>query len=381
LSVWTKRDTTRFPSRQKREENVRALPRKAVATALAVVLVGVIAAAASARGNSPTKKSATYKVCVLLPDTKSSVRYELFDRPYLAKAFKAAGVSYVINNAQGDQQRQRSQGDQCLTNGAKVILVDALNSGVGASIENAAAAKNVKTIDYDRLVLNGKASYYVSFNNVVVGKLQGRGVIAGLKAKGTYSKKPVIAELNGAPTDNNATLFKKGYDSILKPLYDSGTFNKGPDQSVPDWDNQKARTIFDQMLVSTSNKINGVAAANDGLAGAVVASLKAHKLKALPLSGQDATPQGVQNILSGWQTMTVYKSVKAEAGRAAKMAIAIIKKQAVKTNATIDNGTRKVPSYFLKPITINKTNYTLLFKDGFLKRSQVCVGKYKQYCK
>ncbi|HEV8602825.1 MAG TPA: substrate-binding domain-containing protein [Gaiellaceae bacterium] len=360
---------------------MRALPRKAIATALAVVLVGVIAAAASARGSSPTKQSATYQVCVLLPDTKSSVRYELFDRPYLAKAFRAAGVSYIINNAQGDQQRQRSQGDQCLTNGAKVILVDALNSGVGASIENAAAAKNVKTIDYDRLVLNGKASYYVSFNNVAVGKLQGRGVVAGLKAKGTYSKKPVIAELNGAPTDNNAKLFKQGYDSILKPLYKNGTFKKGPDQSVPDWDNQKARTIFDQMLVSTGNKINGVAAANDGLAGAVVASLKAHKLKALPLSGQDATPQGVQNILSGWQTMTVYKSVKAEAGAAAKVAIAILKNQPVKTNATINNGSRNVPSIFLKPVTITKKNYTLLFKDGFLKRSQVCIGKYRKYCK
>jgi D-xylose transport system substrate-binding protein len=361
---------------------VRALPRKTLAAVLAVVLVGVIAAAASARGSSPTKRTATYKVCVLLPDTKSSVRYELFDRPYLAKAFKAAGVSYIINNAQGDQQTQRSQGDQCLTNGAKVILVDALNSGVGAAIENAAAAKKVKTIDYDRLVLDGKASYYVSFNNVKVGKLQGLGVIAGLKAKGTYSKKPVIAELNGAPTDNNATLFKKGYDSILKPLYDKGTFKKGPDQSVPDWDNQKARTIFDQMLVSTGNKINGVAAANDGLAGAVVASLKAHKLKALPLSGQDATPQGVQNVLSGWQTMTVYKSVKAEAAAASRIAIAIIKGKAVTwTNAKIDNGSRVVPAVYLKPVTITKANYTLLFKDGFLKRSQVCVGKYKQYCK
>jgi D-xylose transport system substrate-binding protein len=191
----------------------------------------------------------------------------------------------------------------------------------------------------------------------------------------------VIAELNGAPTDNNATLFKKGYDSILKPLYDNGTFKKGPDQSVPDWNNQKARNIFDQMLVNTSNKINGVAAANDGLAGAVVSSLKAHKLKALPLSGQDATPQGVQNILSGWQTMTVYKSVKLEAAAAAKVAIAIIKKQTVTTNSTINNGTRDVPSIFLKPVSITKANYKLLFRDGFLKRSQVCIGKYKQYCK
>ena len=354
--------------------------RKALAITLVVASVGVIAAAAAARGSSPTKKTASADACVLLPDTKSSVRYELFDRPYLAKAFKAAGISYSISNALGDQNKQRSQADQCLTNGAKVILVDALNSGVGASIENTAANRNVKTVDYDRLVLDGKASYYVSFNNVNVGKLQGRGVVAGLKAKGMYSKHPVIAELNGAPTDNNAKLFKQGYDSILKPLYTKGTFKKGPDTSVPDWDNQKARTIFDQMLVKTNNKINGVAAANDGLAGAVVASLKAHKLKAIPLSGQDATPQGVQNILSGWQTMTVYKSVKAEAAAAARVAIAIIKNKPVTTNAKINNGSRDVPSIFLKPVTITKKNYTLLFKDGFLKKSQVCTGKYRKYC-
>jgi D-xylose transport system substrate-binding protein len=360
---------------------MRALPRKGIAAVLAIAIVGVVAAAASARSKSPANKTASIQVCVLLPDTKSSVRYELFDRPYLAKAFKAANLTYTINNALGDQQKQRSQADQCLTNGAKVILVDALNSGVGASIENAAAARDVKTIDYDRLVLNGKASYYVSFNNVNVGKLQGRGVVAGLKAHATYSQHPLIAELNGAPTDNNAKLFKQGYDSILKPLYTKGTLKKGPDQSVPDWDNQKARTIFDQMLVKTNNKIKGVAAANDGLAGAVVASLKAHKLKPIGLSGQDATPQGVQNILSGWQTMTVYKSVKLEAAAAARVAIAIIKNQPVKTNAKINNGSRVVPAIYLKPVTITKANYTLLFKDGFLKRSQVCVGKYRKYCK
>jgi D-xylose transport system substrate-binding protein len=239
----------------------------------------------------------------------------------------------------------------------------------------------VKTIDYDRLTLNGKASYYVSFNNVNVGKLQGQGVVAGLKANHKYSKHPVVAELNGAPTDNNAKLFKQGYDSILKPLYSKGTFKKGPDQSVPDWDNQKARTIFDQMLVKTSNKIDAVAAANDGLAGAVISSLKAHKLKKIPLSGQDATPQGVQNILAGWQTMTVYKSVRAEAKAAANAAIAIIKHKKVKTNASLNNGSRNVPSIFLTPVSITKKNYKLLFKEGFLKKSQVCTGSYKKYCK
>src|SRR5712691_2232273 len=182
----------------------------------------------------------------------------------------------------------RSQADQCLANGAKVILVTNLDSGSGAAIEAAAAARGAKTIDYDRLTLNGKSSYYVSFNNVSVGKLQGQGVVSGLRANGKYSKHPVVAELNGSPTDNNAKLFKQGYDSVLGPLYKKGTFKKGPDQSVPQWDNQKALTIFEQMLTSTGNKINAVAAANDGLAGAVISALKNHGLKPVPLSGQDA---------------------------------------------------------------------------------------------
>ena len=355
--------------------------RKAIGALIAVLVVGAVATTASARINSSAAPSANAVVCVLLPDTKSSVRYTLFDRPYLLKAFQKAKVSASVVNAQGDQNRQRSQADQCVTNGAKVILLDALNSGVGAAIENVVTAKKVKVIDYDRLVLNGKASYYVSFNNVTVGKLQGRGVVAGLKAHGVYKKHPVVAELNGAPTDNNAKLFKQGYDSVLKPLYNKGILKKGPDQSVPDWDNQKALTIFEQMLTSTKNNIQGVAAANDGLANAVIQGLKHHKLKPVALSGQDATPQGVQWILAGWQTMTVYKSVRAEAAAAANAAVALIKGKKVKTNASISNGSRNVPSIFLKPVTITKKNYKLLFKQGFVKRSDVCVGTFAKLCK
>jgi D-xylose transport system substrate-binding protein len=336
---------------------------------------------ASARVNVPASSKANIQVCALLPDTTSSVRYTLFDAPYLSKAFSAAHLSYRIDNAHNSTSTQKSQGDQCLSSGAKVLLVDGLDSGVAASIESAAAKKGAKTIDYDRLTLHGKSSYYVSFNNVNVGKLQGNGVVSGLKANGKYSKHPVVAELNGAPTDNNAKLFAQGYDSILKPLYSKGTFKKGPNQSVPAWNNQQARVIFDQMLVHQNNKIDAVAAANDGLAGAVVASLQAHHLKPIPLSGQDATPGGVQYILAGWQTMTVYKSVKAEAKAASDAAIAIIKHKKVKTNSTISNGDHNVPSIFLKPVSITKKNYKLLFTDGFLKKSQVCNGKYKKYCK
>jgi D-xylose transport system substrate-binding protein len=339
----------------------------------ACVTVAFFASSAGAR------PQASIQACALLPDTKSSTRYTLFDAPYLKAAFKAAGVSASVVNALGSPTKQKSQAQQCLAQGAKVILLDQLDPGSGAAITNLAVSRGAKVIDYDRLVVGSKASYYVSFNNVTVGKLQGKGLVGGLKAKGTYSKHPIIAQLNGDIKDNNAKLFKQGYDSILNPLFGNGTFKKAQagDQWT-DWDPIKGRRIFDQMLARNSNKIGGVLAANDGLAGAVIASLKAHGLKPIPLTGQDATPTGVQFILAGWQTGTVYKSVHKEANAAAAAAIALIKGKKV---PGVNGKTSGTPSILLTPIWVTKTNYTLLFKEGFLKKSQVCVGQYAKFCK
>src|SRR5439155_25365973 len=153
-------------------------------------------------------------------------RWETADRPFLANAFKKAGLTYNIVNAQGNAQTQQTQAEQAITNGAKVILLVDLDSGSGAAIEKNAKAHGVKVIDYDRLTLKGAATYYVSFDNVKVGWLQGTNLVKCMKATGVYSQKPLVAELNGSPTDNNATLFKKGYDSVLTPLYKNGTFKK-----------------------------------------------------------------------------------------------------------------------------------------------------------
>jgi D-xylose transport system substrate-binding protein len=357
------------------------LNRKSWASLIAVLAVGVLAAVGVTGATASTRThKANVQVCALLPDTTTSVRYLLFDAPDLSKAFKAAGLTYSVLNAQGSTQTQISQGEQCLTNGAKVILVDALDSGTGATIEANAAKAGVKTIDYDRLVLNGKASYYVSFNNVAVGKLQGNGLVAALKANGMYGKKPVVAELNGSPTDNNAKLFAQGYDSVLNPLYKNGTFVKGPNQSVTAWNNQVALTDFQGMLAKTGNKINAVVAANDGIAGAVVSALQSAKLSALPLTGQDATPGGLQYILAGWQSGTVYKPVPAEAAAAAAVAIAMIKGTPVKTNGATNNGVRNVPSVLLTPTWVTKANHNILFTSGFLKKKDVCTGNYAKYC-
>jgi D-xylose transport system substrate-binding protein len=344
----------------------------------ALATVGVAVTSATAQHAA---KHAGADVCVLLPDTKSSVRWEQFDRPAFATALKAAGVTNTIVNALGDPQKQKSQADQCLANGAKVLVITSLDAGSSIAIQKAAAAKGAKTIDYDREIVGGTGAVYVSFDGHAVGVLQGKGVVAGLKANGKYSQHPVVAELNGGPTDNNSFLFKGGYDSVLKPLYANGTLKKGPDQFVPQWDNQQAGTIFAQMLVKTGNKIDAVAAANDGLANAVVVQLKAHKLKPIPLSGQDATPQGVQNIISGWQTMTVYKDVRLEAKAAAKAASQLAKGQKLTTNGTVPNGKKKMPAVLIKPVSITKSNYKQLFTSGFLKKSDVCNGAYAKYCK
>jgi len=357
-------------------------------SSLALLAVVALAVAVAAGCGSSSKKSSgtttsggggKIQACALLPDTKSSTRYTLFDAPYLTQAFKKAGVSAQVLNALNDSQKQKSQAQQCLAKGAKVILLDQLNAASGNAITNLAIQQGAKVIDYDRLVVGSKAAYYVSHDSVQVGKLQGQGLVQGLKDAGTYSQKPVVSELNGGITDNNAKLFKQGYDSVLDPLYASGALTKAKagDQWT-DWDPIKGRQIFDQILARNGNKVNGSIAANDGLAGAVIASLKAHGLKPIPLTGQDATPTGVQFILAGWQSGTVYKSVRQEADAASKVAIAIVKGQPVTGVNTTVSGTKSI---LLTPVWITKKNYTLLFDDGALKKSDVCSGTYAKYCK
>jgi D-xylose transport system substrate-binding protein len=351
------------------------------ALSFAIAACGSSDSSSTSSGSSSTSGGKAQKVGVLLPDTQSSIRWESFDRPLLQQAFKAAGVPVTIDNAQGDKSTQQQQAEQLITNGAKVLLLVNLDSGSGAAIEANAKSRGVKVIDYDRLTLKGQADYYVSFDNVQVGKLQGQGLVDCLNKSG--SSAPSIAELNGSPTDNNATLFAQGYNSVLNPLYKAGKAKRVADQSVPDWDNQKALTIFEQMLQKTNNKIDGVLAANDGLGNSVISALKARKLKQLPVTGQDATPQGIQNILAGDQCMTVYKAVKKEADAASKLAIALSK--GTQPPAGLVNGrtfdtARQVPSVLLTPQAITKDNVKVVFDDGFLKPSEVCVGKYASLC-
>ncbi len=370
---------------RRRDGPVRRKIQIALTALAAVALLALVVAGCGSDDKSSSSSGgggggSTGKVAVLLPDTKSSVRWEQFDRKYLGDAFKAAGVDATIVNAQGDPGTQRTQAEQAITNGAKVILLVDLDPGSGKSIIDLAHNRGVKVIDYDRLTLGGGADYDVSFDNEAVGKLQGQGLVKCIDKSG--KSKPVVAELNGSPTDNNATLFAKGYDSVLDPLYSSGKLVKGPNQSVPDWDNQKALTIYEQMLQQKQNKIDAVLAANDGLANSVISAQNARKLGNIPVTGQDATAEGIQHILAGEQCMTVYKAVKDEADAASKLAIALAKGQKPTTNGATDNKGTQTPSVLLKPVAVTTANINdTVIADGFLTKKQICTGKYAADCK
>jgi D-xylose transport system substrate-binding protein len=319
------------------------------------------------------------KVAVLLPDSKSSVRWETVDRPFLQQAFEAAGVESEIQNAEGDKATQQQQAEQAITNGAKVLLLVNLDSGSGAAIAANAKSQDVSVIDYDRLTLDGDSDYYVSFDNEAVGNLQGEGLVSCIEEAGTSN--PQIAVLNGSPTDNNATLFKNGYDGVINPLFESGDWTEVADESVPDWDNQRALTMFEQMLQAADNKIDGVLAANDGLANSAISALKQRKLDQIPVTGQDATLQGIQNIVNGDQCMTVYKAIKKEADAAAELAIALAKGETPEAPDTINNGTKEVPSIFLDPVPVTKDNISeYLGEPDFPKKEEICAGDLAAKC-
>ena len=321
------------------------------------------------------------KIGVILPDSATSNRWEMADRKYLEAAFKAAGVDYDIQNAQGDKNAFQTLADQMITSRVNVLMIVNLDSGTGKAVLDKATAAGVATIDYDRLTIEGGAKYYVSFDNTEVGKLQGEGLVKCLTD--LKADKPVVAELNGSPTDNNATLFAEGYDSVLDPKYASGEYAKGPNQSVPDWDNATGGTIFEQMLTQQKGRIDAVLAANDGLANAVISVLKKNKLNGkVPVTGQDATVEGLQNILAGDQCMTVYKAVKQEADAAAELAVALAKGESKPVTPTVKDPrtATEVPAVLLKPKAIFKDNVKDVVTDGFVTKEELCKGTFAELC-
>jgi D-xylose transport system substrate-binding protein len=326
------------------------------------------------------------KIAVLLPDTRSSARWATVDAPGFERAFKALGLTpndYIIDNAQGSPQTQQTQAEQALTQGASVIIEVNLDSGSGAAIETNAKSQGVVSIDYDRLTLNGDASYYVSFDGVAVGRLLGQGLMQCVSD--WHVKNPEVFELGGSPTDNNGTLFQTGYDEVLDKAYADKKASKVGEVRVPNWDNQVGETMFQQAFQAHPN-INAVLAANDGLGQSVISVLKNQKTPAetVPVTGQDATLQGAQNILAGYQCMTVYKPIYEEV--AATAAIAVIARARQKpgsalANGATDNQKAKVPSVLLTPQSVTQKNMqATVIADKFIDPKELCSGDFAAMC-
>lgn len=327
------------------------------------------AAAATSAAAAP----AGGKVGVILPDAASSNRWESADRPLLQAAFDAAGIEADIQNANGDKAKFATIADQMLASGVDALLIVDLDSESGSAVIKKAAAQGVPVIDYDRLTLGGGANYYVSFDNVAVGTAIGEGLVKCLQDAGV--KDGPVALLNGSPTDNNATLFKQGYQTAIE----AAGYTIAADQSVPDWDNTKAGTIFEQMYTKANGDFVGVASANDGLGGAVVAVLDRNgQAGKIPTTGQDATVEGLQRVLLGTQCMTVYKAIKKEAEAASALAIALIKgdqaaADALATGKTADSVSgQDVASVLLVPQGITAETVKDVVADGFANAADIC---------
>jgi D-xylose transport system substrate-binding protein len=354
-------------------------------SAISLVAVG-IAAAVAVSGCSSSKKatgssgsntgstSTKPQVGVILPDTTTSNRYTLYDQPLLQKAFDAAGIKATIQNAHGSNSTFVSDAQTMITQGVKVLLIDPADPATGISVEKTAAAAGVQVIDYDRVNLGGSGKYYVSFDNEKVGELQGQGLLDCLTAKGVTTS-PNIIELNGGTDiDNNAVLFKAGAHKI----FTAKSITPKVETDVKGWDNTVAATDFQQAYTQDPS-VQGVLAANDGIAAAAIATLKQNH-KQIPVTGQDATIQGLQYILTGDQCLTIFKDVKQEADAASKLAIALVKNDTATANS-LATGTlhdpkanRDIPSVLLTPTVITKTNVKDVITAGALTAAQICQG-------
>jgi D-xylose transport system substrate-binding protein len=327
--------------------------------------------------------TADSSIWVLLPDTESSDRWETQDKPLFEQAFEDAGIDATVVNAEGDAQQQQSQAEQAIAEGAGVIVLTELDSGSGATILDLASEAGVATVSHDRENTESDgADAYVSFDNAQVGALMAEVLEPAIDDLGLDHPANIV-ELNGGPTDDNARLFQEGYDATVQERVDAGDWVLVADEPVPDWDNAQAGTIMEQILTDTNNEVDAVFAANDGLAGAAITAMQAAGLDTqnIPISGQDATVPGIQLILSGDQTMTVYKPITEEVQASADAAIALRNCEDVTTVATDTAPVGGGPAVLLEPIAVTADNIAdTVYADGFVSEDDVCTGDFAQYC-
>jgi D-xylose transport system substrate-binding protein len=354
--------------------------RRPIQVVLAIGAAGMLALTAC--GSSDDYNAAAFAkrptVGVILPDSVSSPRWETADRPYLKAAFDAAGIDSEIQSAAEDVSKFQTIADSMISEGVKALLIVNLDSDSGAAVIKKATAAGIPVIDYDRLTLGGGAAYYVSFDNVAVGREIGKGLVKCLKDNGQTPADGGVVTLDGAPTDSNAAMFRQGYQQAIR----AAGYRIVAAQSVPDWDPIRGGNLFQQIDTRLKGKYIGVAAANDGLGGAVIARLKTEgRAGKVPVTGQDAGDEGLQRLLLGTQCVSIYKSTKQEAAAAAGLTIKLIKgdragADALATDRVRDAKTKKdVKSVLLTPQAIFMNNVGDVIKDEATTADRLCTTK------
>ncbi|WP_342718250.1 sugar ABC transporter substrate-binding protein [Lentzea albida] len=346
-------------------------------------LLFLLTACGDAGQGSPTLPTRGPKpiVGVILPDRTTSARWEEQDRPLLTQAFNYADIEPFMENAEGDEAKFAQIADEMIRRKVKVMMITPLSAAGGLAVQKKAKAAGIPVIDYDRVTLGGQAEYHVGFDSVNVGQLQADGLL------GCLGEKPgaQIIEIQGAPTDHNATLFAQGQKSRLAPKYDSGSLKLVKTQPVADWNNELGGKLFEQILTENGGKVDGVVAANDGLAGAVIGVLKKKGIR-VPVTGQDATVDGLRAVLGGDQCVTVYKPVRDEAEAAARLAIAIARgdlegaDDLATGNLRDPVARRDIKSVLLGATLIKKDTVRTLVTEGIVKPAELCAGELAPVC-
>jgi D-xylose transport system substrate-binding protein len=345
---------------------------------LAVALVA--AGCGSGTKNGPEKKSGDKSptIALFLPESKTT-RYESFDRPLFEAKVKALcpACKVLYSNADQDAAKQQAQVESAITQGADVLVLDAVDAKAVAPQVNHARQRRIPVIAYDRLITGIDYAYYVSFNNVRVGQMQGQALLDAMNARGTTAKGKIIM-LNGAPTDPSSGDYKKGAHSVL-----DGKVQIGREFDTPDWSPDKAQQETEQAITALGrDNVVGVLSANDGMAGGAIAAMKRAGYKTLPpITGQDAEVGAVQRIITGEQYMTIYLNIRAQAEKSAELAVAMGRGQQPPAPTKVNNGTADIPSFLLDPTPVTKDKIeSTIIKDGFYKPAQICTGKIAAAC-
>lgn len=347
-----------------------------VLTGIFFIFLILIVTACGSSGTNAGNTSSKLKIAFLMPCSTCADRFEKQDKPLFIQAVKALdpSIQVIANNAQGSSATQLAQTEAALTNGANAIVVSPLDSATGVAIAAKASAQHVPVVSYDGLLTEASINAYVSFPNETVGEQQGQYILDHVKSGGT------VVMINGSQDIDPGREFKAGAHKILDPAFASGKLKLGFEADIQSFDPAKAQAAMEQALTKLGNKVDGVLVANDNMAGAVIAALTEQKLIGkVVVTGQDASDVGLQRILAGDQSMTVYKAIKQEATAAAKIAVALAKgdQATVKslTTTTVNNGAMNVPSVLLTPVVVTKENiFSTVIADGFTTKERICTG-------